>query len=82
MAVISRGVLQLGDVDYVHAKEINLDDPEYEFSDMFRQKVGFNASSIHIPVEIYEGGQLLPYKMITVLVRLLVKKIVIIVLHN
>ena len=69
-------MLQLGDVDYVHAKKINLSDPEYEYSDMFRTKVGFNASSIHIPVEIYEGGQLLAYIMITVLVlcvRLLVK---------
>ncbi|KAI0212369.1 Voltage-dependent calcium channel subunit alpha-2/delta-1 [Lamellibrachia satsuma] len=45
----------LGDVDYVHAKRINDSDPDYRYSEQFRQRVGLNASSIHIPVEIYEG---------------------------
>ena len=57
----SSTIFQLGDVDYVHAKRINDSDPDYRYSEQFRQRVGFNTSSIHIPVEIYEGGQSLWY---------------------
>ena len=39
------------------SKGVNDSDPSYEFSDHFMQKVNFGNSSVHIPVEIYNGGE-------------------------
>ena len=48
---------QIGDIEYVNAKEVNESDPDYVYDDLFKQKVNKNASSVHIPVEIYAGGR-------------------------
>ena len=48
-------IFQIGDVDYVNTK--NIDDSDFVYSEKFKQKVNFNYSSVHIPVEIYEGGK-------------------------
>jgi len=47
--------LKIGDVDYVNAKKINISDPAFQYNEKFKQSVNMNASSVHIPVEIYEG---------------------------
>ena len=47
---------QPGSVDYVAAKNVNESDGSYEDSEQFKQKVSFYNSSVHIPLEIYEGG--------------------------
>ncbi len=49
--------LQLNDIEWVNAKKINDSEPGFVFSEKFRQKVNFNYSSVHIPVEIWEGGK-------------------------
>nr|KAG5695029.1 hypothetical protein BaRGS_015853 [Batillaria attramentaria] len=45
--------LEKSDVTYPNAKEMSEDDLEY--NSHFQQKVNFNYSSVHIPVEIYDG---------------------------
>ena len=52
--------LQLGDVTYIKSKEIGPNDTDYEYSEVFKQNVNYNVSSVHIPVEIFEGGRCLP----------------------
>ena len=50
-------ILQLDEVEYVNAKRVNESAPGFVFSQKFKQKVNFDYSSVHIPVEIYEGGK-------------------------
>ena len=46
----------MGDVDYVAAKKIQDNDTRLQHNPQFQQRVAMNVSSVHIPVEIYEGG--------------------------
>jgi hypothetical protein len=48
---------QINDVDYVAAKKVSANDTRFTFSPQFKQKIAGNFSSVHIPVEIYEGGK-------------------------
>ena len=55
--IIGIFVLQNGDVDYENAKRINDSLANgFVYSEKFKQNVNFDYSSVHIPVEIYEGG--------------------------
>ncbi|XP_064633764.1 voltage-dependent calcium channel subunit alpha-2/delta-2-like isoform X2 [Lineus longissimus] len=47
--------LKITDVEYVAAKKVSANDTRFTFSPQFKQKVAENFSSVHIPVEIYEG---------------------------
>ena len=42
---------------FLRAKEVDENDPAYEYRELFKQKVNFNSSGVHIPVEIYEGSE-------------------------
>ncbi|KAK2144770.1 hypothetical protein LSH36_732g00005 [Paralvinella palmiformis] len=48
--------LKIEDVAYVDSKNINSSDPAFQFDEKFLQVVGYENSSIHIPVEIYKGN--------------------------
>ncbi|CAH1784579.1 unnamed protein product [Owenia fusiformis] len=49
------GDLKEGDVDYINAKTVKENDTNFEMNHHFQQRVNMNASSVHIPVEIFEG---------------------------
>ncbi len=49
---------QKGDISYINAKEINQSNPDYVYDPAFKQAVNEKDSSVHIPVEIYEGGKM------------------------
>ena len=48
---------QKENVEYVNTKELFENDSRLVYSDRFHQKVMPNVSSVHIPVEIYNGGK-------------------------
>ena len=51
-------VFQKGDVEYISAKDMNPEiEAEMEYSTLFKQKVNLTSSSVHIPVEIFDGGK-------------------------
>ena len=52
-------ILQKENVEYVNTKELFENDTRLVFSDRFHQKVMPNVSSVHIPVEIYNGGKII-----------------------
>jgi voltage-dependent calcium channel alpha-2/delta-2 len=47
--------LTMEDLDYIHSKRVNESDPNFQHDEKFQQTVNHNSSSVHIPVEIYEG---------------------------
>ena len=58
-------IWQESDVAYVDARKI---DPKnrtgevvYDFVEQFNDSVSFNHSSVHIPIDIYEGGMYLKF---------------------
>ncbi|CAG5136255.1 unnamed protein product, partial [Candidula unifasciata] len=48
--------LMKDDVTYMNSKELDEKDVELTYSDKFGRRVNFNFSSVHIPVEIYDGN--------------------------
>ena len=50
-------LFQIGSVNYTNAHTVAIDDPAFNFSTKFKQRVNFDESSVHIPVEIYEGSE-------------------------
>lgn len=52
-------ILQKEDVVYFNAKDtMKALDSNLTYDPHFKQEVSFNYSSVHIPVEIYDGGRL------------------------
>ncbi|KAK3595583.1 hypothetical protein CHS0354_009540 [Potamilus streckersoni] len=48
------------DVEYVNSKDLLNNDTRLVYHERFKQKVSPNFTSVHIPVEIYDGIKLIP----------------------
>lgn len=50
---------QKDDVTYMNSKELIEKGTELVYSEKFGREVNYNFSSVHIPVEIYDGSEYL-----------------------
>ena len=54
--------LQLSDIDYPNAKDLdqylNKTGLRLEYNSTFQSKISFNRSVIHVPTDVFDGGEL------------------------